>query len=47
VEKRLPSSDEEPTIVSLCNPLAHLGLGNVRPSYADAALFNAGMGYGA
>jgi NAD(P)H dehydrogenase (quinone) len=37
----------ESTIISLFNPMAHLGLIIVPPGYADPAMFKAGTPYGA
>ena len=42
-----PHGGNESTIISLYNPMAHLGLVIVPTGYADAAMFKAGTPYGA
>ncbi|HEX4767852.1 MAG TPA: NAD(P)H:quinone oxidoreductase [Lichenihabitans sp.] len=42
-----PHGGNESTIISLYNPMAHLGLIIVPTGYADAAMFKAGTPYGA
>ena len=42
-----PHGGNEATIISLYNPMAHLGLIIVPTGYADAAMFKAGTPYGA
>jgi NAD(P)H dehydrogenase (quinone) len=42
-----PHGGNESTLISLYNPLAHLGLIIVPLGYADAAMFKAGTPYGA
>lgn len=47
VSTSTPHGGNESTIISLYNPMAHLGLIIVPTGYADASLFKAGTPYGA
>ena len=47
VSTSTPHGGNESTLISLYNPMAHLGLVIVPTGYADASLFKAGTPYGA